>query len=82
MFKVYWSDLQDKAMGKSFEDMTEALNFMQELRTVYDRKFVTMASENPNQVGKMGVDSVEEGLLPDGSKYTWNKAGRIGSTRR
>jgi hypothetical protein len=30
-----------------------------------------MVGENPNQVGKMGVDSVEDGKLPSGEEYTW-----------
>jgi hypothetical protein len=30
-----------------------------------------MVGENSNQVGKMGVDSVENGKLPDGETYTW-----------
>jgi hypothetical protein len=44
--------------------------------------FVTMVSEDPNHVGKPGVDSVVDGKTPDGVAYTWNKASRIGQTKR
>jgi len=40
------------------------------LRTI-GRAYVVMASKNPNQVGKMGVDSVEDVHLPNGEAYTW-----------
>ena len=33
--------------------------------------FVTMVSEDPNSVGKPGVDSVIDGVLPDGNIYEW-----------
>jgi hypothetical protein len=43
------------------------------------RTFVTMVSENPNNVGKKGVSSVVDGMLPDGSKYDWTKKDRVGA---
>jgi len=73
MFKVYWTGADDKSYGKEFEAMTTALNFTQELRNVHKRKFVTMVSENSNSIGKAGVDAVEDGVLPDGSDYSWKK---------
>ena len=73
MFKVYWTCAQDKAYGKEFEKMTDALNFAQELRNVYKRRFVTIVSEDPNSVGKAGVDAVEDGVLPNGDSYSWKK---------
>jgi hypothetical protein len=33
--------------------------------------YVAMVGENPNQVGRMGVDAVEDGKLPSGEAYTW-----------
>jgi hypothetical protein len=33
-------------------------------------------------VGKFGVDSIENGVCPDGVVYDWNKASRIGATKR
>ena len=54
------------------EHMADALKKTQELRNS-GATFVTMVSENPNQVGKNGVDAVADGMLPDGTKYTWMK---------
>jgi len=54
--------------------MAKALDFCQTVRNGGAR-FVTMASENPNQVGKMGVDTIKDGILPDGLEYVY-KTGR------
>lgn len=66
MYKVYWTDLDGKAMGREFKDMTEALNFTQMLRNDYNRKFVTMVSEIAGNMTKMGVSDAPEG-------YSWKK---------
>ena len=50
--------------------MVEALTEANRLRNE-GRAYVAMVSENPNQVGKMGVDAVEDGRLPSGEAYTW-----------
>jgi hypothetical protein len=52
--------------------MIEALTRVNNMRTV-GRSYVAMVGENPNQVGKMGVDSIEDGKLPNGEDYTWKK---------
>jgi hypothetical protein len=44
--------------------------------------FVTIKSQEMEIVGRFGVDAVENGVCPDGVKYDWNKANRIGRTRR
>ena len=83
MFKVYYTDSNNVAHSLDFSNdhMKEALHATQDLR---DRNFsfVTMVSENPDNIGKPGVDSVKNGMTPDGVPYTWNKASRIGATRR
>lgn len=83
MFKVYYTDSNNVANSLDFSDtdMKEALVAMQDLRT-QNFSFVTMVSENPNSIGKPGVDSVKNGLTPDGIPYTWNKASRIGAMKR
>jgi hypothetical protein len=45
-------------------------------------EFVTIKSADFEMVGMFGVDSVVDGKCPDGVAYTWNKASRIGATRR
>jgi hypothetical protein len=70
MYKVYWTDETGNSCFQDFEEMKLALDWTQFLRGK-GRTFVTMVSENPNSVGKPGVDSVEDGVLPNGEAYTW-----------
>jgi hypothetical protein len=73
MFKVYWTDPYGKdAQSEDFDDMATALSATEFHRSL-GRTFVTMVSENPNSIGKPGVDSVVDGKLPDGLDYTWMK---------
>jgi hypothetical protein len=72
MFKVYWMSAEDSAVCQDFEDLISALAHTKYLRDV-GRSFVTMVSENPDCVGKPGVDTVVDGKLPDGSNYEWKK---------
>ena len=72
IFKVFWSDHCGSARSEEFVDMAVALKHTQMLRSENFR-FVTMASENSDQVGKMGVDAVVDGKLPNGTDYTWKK---------
>lgn len=72
MFKVYWTCPQDMPCSQDFEGLTEALEHSKYLRDA-GRTFVTMVSENPNSVGKPGVDSIVDGKCPDGVEYDWVK---------
>ena len=45
-------------------------------------EFVTIKSADFEMVGMFGVDAVKDGLCPDGIAYDWNKASRIGATKR
>ena len=44
--------------------------------------FVTINGGDFEVCGIFGVDSVEDGKCPDGVAYDWNKASRIGRTKR
>ena len=44
--------------------------------------FVTIRAPNFEVCGKFGVDSVKDGLCPDGIAYDWNKASRIGRVKK
>ncbi len=60
----------------TFTDMTEALEHCQKIRNGTMGKgytHVSMCSDNVDQIGGMGVDSVVDGKLPDGGDYTWIK---------
>jgi len=82
MHMVYWtvwSDGEATALQKDFDNsqLKQALDFCKSLRKRIDLGeplgFVTMATEDPNMVGKMGVDSIVDGMCPDGVPYTWKK---------
>jgi hypothetical protein len=45
-------------------------------------KFVTISGNGFEVVGKFGVDTVKDGLCPDGVVYDWNKSSRIGRVKR
>jgi len=45
-------------------------------------EFVTITGPDFEIVGMFGVDSVKNGLCPDGIAYDWNKAGRIGRVKK
>lgn len=73
-YKVYFTDNTGTSQGLEFDDLVKALDFCQTVRNGGGR-FVTMASENSDQVGKMGVDTIKNGILPDGQEYVY-KTGR------
>lgn len=72
MFIVYWTRSEPDGwvgpLSETFDSthMSDALKKMEELRKDVSNSFVTMCSENPNSVGKPGVDEV-------GSDYNWTK---------
>ena len=44
--------------------------------------FVTIKGPEFEVCGIFGVDTVKDGLCPDGVKYDWNKASRIGRVKK
>jgi len=44
--------------------------------------FVTIKGADFEVCGMFGVDSIVDGVCPDGVKYDWNKASRIGQAKR
>jgi hypothetical protein len=82
MFKIYYTDpVTDWSHAKNADTVTESLQYSEGFRKL-GMVFVTMVAEDPMQVGKSGVDAVVDGKTPDGMDYTWNKASRIGQTKR
>ena len=45
-------------------------------------RFVTISGDGFEIVGMFGVDSIRDGVCPDGVAYDWNKASRIGRVKR
>jgi hypothetical protein len=62
---------------KQFDTLDDALVYAKELGT-----FVTIKGKDIEVCGKFGVDSVKNGLCPDGIAYDWNKASRIGRVKK
>ena len=61
MYRVYWTegDRPNTPCMSNFDELTKALDYAQMLRSCgYD--FVTMCSQDPNSVGKPGVDTVKD----------------------
>ena len=81
MFKIYWTSANHEACSQDEALLTKALELVKEKRNA-GHSFVTMVAEDPNQVGKPGVDAVVNGKTPDGQAYEWSKAGRAGTPRR
>ena len=74
MFKVYYTDPKNnKPYNWDCYSLVDALTLTKRFRDE-GMTFVTMVSEDPNRVGKDGVDSVTaDNVLPDGTAYTWKK---------
>lgn len=72
MHKIYWTDRTGREHSLFRTKLGEALNVAKDARDA-GGTFVVIATENPDQVGKMGVDSIKEGVLPDGNTYDWKK---------
>ena len=66
--KVIWKDTADVACEKEFDGLGPAMDWAKILD-----KFVTISGPGLEVIGKFGVDSVENGLLPNGTAYTWMK---------
>jgi hypothetical protein len=45
-------------------------------------RFVTIKSPDFEVCGMFGVDTIKDGVCPDGVKYDWNKESRIGAAKR
>ena len=74
MYKVI--DEEGFVRGQS-KDLTIAMEMAK-----YVDEFVTITNGTIEIVGKFGVDSIKNGVCPDGIAYDWNKASRIGRVKR
>jgi len=70
-----------KVIGKeeTFKVLTlaEAMNLAKHMN-----EFVTIKGADFEVCGIFGVDSIVDGKCPDGVVYDWNKASRIGGSKR
>lgn len=72
MFKIYFTTPDGSTSGFHEGDLLSALSATEFLRKE-GMRFVTMVSEDPNSVGKPGVDEVINGVCPNGVLYDWKK---------
>ena len=66
-----------KIKDKEFADLTTAMAYAKSMN-----EFVTIKGVDFEVCGKFGVDSIKDGLCPDGIAYDWNKASRIGRVKK
>lgn len=57
--------------------LSEAMNVAKHMN-----EFVTITGHGMEIVGMFGVDSVKDGVCPDGVVYDWNKSSRIGRVKK
>jgi hypothetical protein len=72
MYKVI-----NKEIETEFPSLDAAMTYAKTLDA-----FVSIVGSEFEIVGMFGVDSVKNGLCPDGVAYDWNKASRIGRVKR
>jgi hypothetical protein len=68
MFEVKWTGVSGVEKTLKFPSLALAMEFSKGLGT-----FVVISNGEFEIVGKFGVDSVKEGVLPDGTDYSWMK---------
>ena len=72
MYKVI-----NKEIETEFPNLDAAMAYAKTLDA-----FVSIVGSEFEIVGMFGVDSVKDGLCPDGVAYDWNKASRIGRVKK
>ena len=72
MFEVIGKEEKFKVLT-----LAEAMNLAKHMN-----EFVTIKGKDFEIVGMFGVDSIKDGVCPDGVKYDWNKASRIGRVKK
>ena len=68
MYKVEWKDTAGRGCEEAVKDLSEALAFATELGIP-----VTINGGGIVLVGTFGSAGIENGLLPNGEKYSWYK---------
>ena len=68
MYKVIWKDALGVECEREFDNLDPAMEWAKVLAV-----FVTIKGSTYDIVGKFGVDSIVDGVCPDGVDYTWMK---------
>lgn len=67
MYKVLWN-IGDDQFERDFDNLGPAMEWAKTIAV-----FVTIKGNGMEIVGKFGVDSIQDGLCPDGVEYSWKK---------
>lgn len=67
MYKVVWK-YNGEEFERDFDNLASAMEWAKTLTI-----FVTISGGQFEIVGKFGVDSIKDGLCPDGTEYSWKK---------
>ena len=70
-----------KVKGKNVEYEVSSLDDAMFLAKKMN-EFVTITGSDFEVCGMFGVDSIKDGVCPDGVTYDWNKASRIGRVQK
>ena len=76
-FPIHYNQHMYKINQQEFANLELAMAHAKQLD-----KFVTIVGPNFEVCGRFGVDSIQDGVCPDGVAYDWNKTSRIGAARR
>ena len=68
MYKVVWKDTAGRGCEEEVKDLSEAMAFAKELGIL-----VTINGGGMEIVGHFGADTINNGKLPNGEKYSWYK---------
>lgn len=68
MYAVSYIDPTEGCVEREFAGLGSAMDWAKTLE-----QFVTITGNGFEVVGKFGVDSIEDGLCPDGIEYSWKK---------
>lgn len=70
--------VEHNELEKEFNSLDEAMEYAKSISVFV----VIKGSDGLEIAGKFGVDSVENGVTPDGIAYTWDKSNRIGRVKK
>jgi hypothetical protein len=68
MYTVSYIDPTLECVERCFDTLSSAMDWAKAIA-----KFVTITGNGMEIVGKFGVDSIQNGLCPDGVEYSWKK---------
>ncbi len=68
MYTVSYIDPALECVEREFDALGSAMDWAKTIA-----KFVTIKGNGMEIVGKFGVDSIKDGVCPDGVEYSWKK---------